>query len=148
MSKPISKEINGTKYHARKFLLAAVNEMNAATIKMQVGDSAISRTELAEMMTKKTDDGETESRTTLEVAEAAQAAFKIPMAAVMMHSAAMRSLRLRHSLCNADGILKYKSVAQLEESIEADDADDLLALVNEANPVKTVAVELGEAEKN
>lgn len=148
MQKPVCKEINGTKHYARKFSLAGVNEMNSVTIKMQVGDSAISRTELAEMMTKKTDDGESEARTTLEVAQAAQAAFKIPMAAVMMHSAAMRSLRLRHSLCTADGILKYKTIADLEDRIEADEADELLILVNEVNPPKAVAAELEDAEKN
>lgn len=148
MQKPISKTINGKQHYARKFSLAGVNEMNAVTVKMQVGDSAISRSELAGMMTKTDENGETVTLSTLEVAQAAQDAFKIPMASVMLHQAAMRSLRLRHSLCSADGVLKYKSVAQLEDSIEADEADDLLALVDEANPVKTVAVELEDAEKN
>lgn len=148
MSKPLSKEINGKTHYARKFSLAGVNEMNALTIKMQVGDSAISRDDLAQMMTKTNESGEVETLTTLEVAAAAQAKFKIPMAAVMMHGAINRSLKLRHSLCTIDGVLKYKSVADLEDKIDADEADELLALVDEANPVKTLAAQVEAAEKN
>ena len=143
MKKPLSKIINGTVYYARRFSLAGHNEMNAVSIKMQVGDAAISRNELTEMA------GDDEKpRSSIEVAEAAQAKFKIPLAAMMMHSAAMRSLRLRHSLCNADGVLKYKTVADLEAGIDADEADELLQLVNEANPIKAISAELEDAEKN
>lgn len=140
MQKPISKEINGTKYYARKFSLAGVNEIKQAGFQSILGDAKMSQAELRELTAgaKDADD----------IGAAAQEHLKMPMVSVMMQATVLRSVRMKNSLCNADGIFKYRSVADLENALDPDDVDALAALVNEANPVKTIAVELEDAEKN
>lgn len=144
MQKPISKEINKITHYARKFTLAGANELKRSALQCMLGDSALSQAELRELTAAK-NDGEASAE---DIGAAAQSHFRMPMVSVMMQADVARSLRLRHSLCNADGILKYKSVADLEDRLDADEAEELLALVNEANPDKTVKAELADAEKN
>ena len=138
--KPICKIINGIPNYATKFSLGAVNEIKRTEIQAMAGDSALSRAELKALAG--------ENATAEEIGAAAQMHMKIPVVAVSMLETIRNSLRLRHSLCNADGVLLYKSVDQMESVIKADEVDELLALVAEANPVKTIAEKLEEAEKN
>jgi hypothetical protein len=138
--KPICKIINGKPNYARKFSLAAINEIKRSGIQCMVGDAKISQAELKAIA------GENASAE--EIGEAAQMHLKMPMVSVMMQKTVLESMRMRHSICNADGVLLYKSVEQMEQIIDPDDVDALLELVAEANPVKTIAAELEEAEKN
>lgn len=145
LNKPISKEINGKKWHARKFSLGAVNELKRSALQCMLGDSALSQNELRELSKPKDGDAEGDAD---DIGAAAQAHFKMPMVSVMMQQAVTQSLRMRHSLCSADGILLYRSVEHLESAIDADEAIELAALVDLANPIATVAKELEDAEKN
>lgn len=142
MQKPITKLINGAPHYARKFSLAAVNELRRSSLQCMLGDTAISQAELKQIT------GAKEDATLEDIGNAAQMHFKLPVVSVMMQKSVTDSLRLRHSLCNADGVLLYRSVEQLENAIEADDVPALLELVDEANPVKASAAELEKAEKN
>ena len=144
MQKPISKEINGSTWYARKFSLAGVNEMSLAVSKMTVSDTSMSQQEARELTVN--EDGT--PRTEAEIAKIAAGRIRISMFGMSEYQTVIKSLRLRHSICNADGFLRWKSVAVMEESIDADEAEALGVLVDDANPPKTAKVELEEAEKN
>lgn len=138
--KPICKIINGKPNYATKLSLGAVNEIKRTEVQAMAGDSALSRAELKEIAG--------ENATAEEIGAAVQMHMKISVVAVSMLDTIRNSLRLKHSLCNQDGVLLYKSVEQMESVIKADEVDELLALVAEANPGKTIAAQLEEAEKN
>jgi hypothetical protein len=140
MKKPVSKLINGTLYHARKFSLAAVNEIRQASLTAMYGGATLSR---ADMKSFAKDGASVE-----EIGLSVEDHLKMQIVPVLMKESVALSLRLKHSLCDADGILIYKSVAQMEQVLDPDDVEELEALVNAANPVKTVAAELEDAEKN
>lgn len=138
--KPICKIINGKPNYATKLSLGAVNEIKRTEVQAMAGDAALSRAELKEIAG--------ENATAEEIGAAVQMHMKISVVAVSMLDTIRNSLRLRHSLCNQDGVLLYKSVEQMENAIKSDEVDELLALVAEANPVKTASAQLEEAEKN
>ena len=145
MNKPISTEINGKKWYARKFSLGAVNELKRSALQCMLGDAALSQNELRELAKPKDGDPDLDAD---DIGAAAQAHFKMPMVSVMMQQAVTQSLRMRHSLCSADGILSYRSVDDLEARIDADEAEQLCDLVDLANPIAPVAKQLEDAEKN
>ena len=145
LNKPVSKEINGKTWYARRFTLGGANELKRSALQCMLGDSALSQAELRAMSTPK--DGESEI-TANDIGAAAQAHFKMPMVSVLMQQAVTLSLRLRHSICTADGILIYRSVDDLEAKLDAETAGKLGELVDLANPILPVAAELEDAEKN
>ena len=140
MKKPISKEINGVTSYARQFSLAGLNEIKQAEFTSILGDAKMSQAELRELSAN--------SKNPEEIGAAAQDHLKMPMVSVMMQSTVLRSVRLKNSLCNADGIFKFRSVAEMENTIDPDDVDQLVELVALANPAKPIAAQLEDAEKN
>ena len=137
---PVTKKINGVACYARKFTLAAVNEMQLATSQSMYGLTAVSRAEMKAFVT--------DGATVEEIGRAMQDHMKMPIVSLAMQQTVINSLRLRHSLCNADGVLLYSSVPDMENVIDPDDVNELLQLVAKANPIKTQAAELEQAEKN
>ncbi len=140
MKKPISKEINGTTWYARQFSLAGQNEIKQAGFQSLLGDAKMSQADLRELTVNSTNPDD--------IGAAAQEHLKMPMVSVMMQATVLRSIKLKNSLCTADGVFKFRSVADFENNIDPDIVDDLYALVIEANPAKEITIQLEDAEKN